>query len=180
MATRNELIREVRNNFAHINAEYIGIDYEQLNSMRVFRQGFTKLTFTKGKKRGVATGNLSKMNKTQLQNILNYQKKFFANPYTTAESRERIFEQAQQTSMEKYGLNALQYAQAHEAFTNIMSDKLFNKFMGSEQIIDIVKHGGKVADLIDIREEFINAYNNKLSFDENEEILQKIIQEKGF
>ena len=172
---RDELIKEVRKNFAHINAEYIGIDYESINTLKKYRSGFIKLTGTKGKKAGVATGNLSRMNKKQLNIILNYQKKFFANPYTSKEKREKIFKQAQESTKKKYDMTSDQYTSMLELFSDVLATK-FSKFVPSEMIVETAKKGGKSDDLkliFNIFNEY--SFDTKNDFDFNANKLQSLI-----
>lgn len=136
---RQQLINEIRKNFAEINAEYIGVNAEEIDTLQTFRKGFGKLTQTKNVRK-VATGNLSRMNINKLEDILAYQKKFLSNPYARQESREAIYKKSMKTLKKRYGnITQKKFDKAVSIFSSDVYKKLSEQGkIVSEQIIDIV------------------------------------------
>ena len=136
---RQALVDEIRRNFAEINTEYIGVHAEDIDTLQTFRKGFGKLTNTKNIRK-VATGNLSKMNISKLEDILSYQRKFLSNPYARKESREQIYKKSMKTLKKRYGnLTQSRYDRAVSIFSSDVYKKLSEQGkIVSEQIVDMV------------------------------------------
>ena len=143
-ARRQELINEIRKNFAEINVEYIGVNAEEIDTLQSFRKGFSKLTGTKNVRK-VATGNLSKMNISKLEDVLAYQQKFLSNPYARKESREAIYKKALSSVKKTYGnVTQARFDRAISIFSSDVYKNLASKGkIVSDQIIDIVMSSRK-------------------------------------
>ena len=138
---KKDLIREVKNNFAEINIRFIESDGQEESFFSGYNEKFKALTKTKNKKR-VSAGNLSRMNKQQLQDILSTQKQFLSSPLSTEKGRKDVYK-ARKKSLEKNLNMKLTDSQYNKMINLLNSDTvkqaIENNKLDSEQIVSLVK-----------------------------------------
>lgn len=154
----NEVLRTyIRNNMKEINKradllrtaeEISGIKSDFLDTQNELFKAITK---TKNVKK-IATGNLSKFNKSRLLKLLQKQDTFLKSKWSTIEGRKEIFEKQYNSLKERYPqLTKNQYENIQRFFQS--NDKLFNQlqeqaYLSSEQIVEMVSEEYSDEDLL--------------------------------
>lgn len=147
--TNKELAQLIRENMVEINARVkdlkedelqTGIKSEFLNNQLTALRAITK---TKSKNK-VATGNLSKFNKTRLQRILLQQKLFLGSKWSTKEGREEIFNQQlktlQNTNPDLSAQDLRNFQSLMSSNNNILNSLLEQARISSDQLLEIAKN----------------------------------------
>lgn len=143
---RKDLMTEIRKNMEEVNKRVQVIKKDQKDRGRkesdfVNSQynKFRALTDTKSKNR-IATGNLSRINKKGLNDILHQQRLFLDSKRSTLEGRAEIESKSRDTFRKKgYDFNDKEW----ELMTDMMSNDLIqqlnqSRLLSSDQIVDIV------------------------------------------
>lgn len=140
---KKELIESIKKMNEVINerfktlTEHLAKTGEDTDFLDTQRKKFKLLSNTKSEKR-IATGNLSRMNKTRLEDIERASKNFLKSEWSTISGRERINEKRKETFRQKgYNFTDNQY----NTFIKVMGNKTFQELMevnyyDSEQIMD--------------------------------------------
>lgn len=138
---KRDLIREVKNNFAEINIRYIESEGSEEGFFVGYNEKFKALTKTKNTRK-IATGNLSKMNKQQLQDILFTQEKFLSDKLSTETGRKYV-QKIRKKNLEKKLKIKLSDKQYEKLGVLLDSDEvkqiIENNKLDSEQIVSLVK-----------------------------------------
>lgn len=140
---KKELIESIKKMNEVINerfktlTEHLTKKGEDMDFLNTQRKKFQLLTNTKSEKR-IATGNLSRFNKTRLEDIERASNNFLNSEWSTISGRERINEKRKETFRQKgYNFTDNQY----NTFIKVMGNKTFQELMevnyyDSEQIMD--------------------------------------------
>ena len=140
---KKELIESIKKMNKVINerfkilTEHLAKTGEDTDFLDTQRKKFKLLSNTKSEKR-IATGNLSRMNKTRLEDIERASKNFLYSEWSTISGRERINAKRKETFRQKgYNFTDKQY----NTFIKVMKNKTFQELMevnyyDSEQIMD--------------------------------------------
>lgn len=143
---RKDLMMEIRKNMEEVNKRVQVIKKDQKDRGRkesdfvnTQYDKFRALTDTKSKNR-IATGNLSRINKKGLNDILHQQRLFLNSKRSTLEGRAEIEAKSRDTFRKKgYDFNDKEW----ELMTDMMSDDAVSqlkqsRLLTSDQIVDIV------------------------------------------
>lgn len=155
--TRAQLISEIRANFTEINirasdikreVEETGIRSEFLsNQQNIFRA----LTNTVSRDK-ISTGNLSRFNKTRLNDILEQQRLFLRSKWSTPEGREEIRQQQFETFQQRVaGITEDEFDNIRAFFSrsnNIYAALVESGLLTSDQIVDMITSGITERELI--------------------------------
>ena len=143
-------MNEVINERFRVLSEYLTKKGEDTEFLDTQRKKFKLLTNTKSEKR-IATGNLSRFNKTRLEDIERASKQFLYSEWSTISGRERIKQKRLETFRQRgYDLTETQY----NTFIKVMNNKMFQELMAannydSEQVLDnIMTYNLKSDDLL--------------------------------
>lgn len=144
---RKDLIIEIRKNMEEVNKRVSLIKKDQKdkgrqesNFVNSQYNKFRALTDTKSKNR-IATGNLSRINKKGLNDILHQQRLFLGSKHSTLEGRAEIESKSRETFRKSgYDFNDKEW----KLVTDMLSDDLIqqlnqSRLLPSDQIVDIVK-----------------------------------------
>lgn len=130
-------MNEIINERFKVLTDYLTKKGEDTDFLDTQRKKFKMLSNTKSEKR-IATGNLSRMNKTRLEDIERASKNFLNSEWSTISGRERINAKRKETFRQKgYNFTDKQY----NTFIKVMGNKTFQELMevnyyDSEQIMD--------------------------------------------
>ena len=149
--TRRELISEIRANFAEINirASDIKREVEETGTPSEFLSNqqniFKALTNTVSRNK-ISTGNLSKFNKTRLNDILEQQRLFLNSKWSTAEGREEIRQKQFETLQSRVpNMTEEQFDNLRGFFgknkDTIYSVLIESGLISSDQAVDIMMEG---------------------------------------
>lgn len=155
--SRAQLISEIRENFREINTraseirsevEETGIRSEFLsNQQSIFRA----LTNTASKVK-FSTGNLSRFNKTRLNDILEQQRLFLRSKWSTPEGREEIRQRQFETFQQRVaGITEDEFDNIRAFFSrsnNIYAALIESGLLTSDQVVDMIRAGITETELI--------------------------------
>lgn len=140
---KKELIESIKKMNEVINerfktlTEHLAKTGEDTEFLDTQRKKFKLLSNTKSKDR-IATGNLSRFNKTRLEDIERASKQFLYSEWSSISGRERIKQKRMETFRQRgYDLTESQY----NTFIKVMNNKLFQELMAtnnydSDQVLD--------------------------------------------
>lgn len=149
--SRAQLISEIRENFREINTraseirsevEETGIRSEFLsNQQSIFRA----LTNTVSRNK-ISTGNLSRFNKTRLNDILEQQRLFLSSAWSTPEGREEIRQRQFRTFQQRVpNITEEEFDNIRTFFASdnrIYSELVESGLLTSNQVVDILSSSG--------------------------------------
>lgn len=155
--TRAQLISEIRANFTEINiraseikreVEETGIRSEFLsNQQSIFRA----LTNTVSRNK-ISTGNLSRFNKTRLNDILEQQRLFLHSQWSTPEGRAAIRQRQFETFQQRVpGITEEAFDNIRAFFSrsnNIYAALIESGLLTSDQVVDMIRAGITETELI--------------------------------
>lgn len=187
---KKELIESIKKMNEVINerfktlTEHLAKTGEDIDFLDTQRKKFKLLSNTKSEKR-IATGNLSRMNKTRLEDIERASRNFLNSEWSTISGRERIKQKRLDTFRQRgYNFTETQY----NTFIKVMNNKTFQELMetnnyDSEQVMEnIITDDLKSDDLIntlDTLEQEINLNKlNNLSGAEIRDLLEDMLTKR--
>lgn len=144
---RKDLMMEIRKNMEEVNKRVQLIKKDQEDKGRkesdfvnTQYNKFRALTDTKSKNR-IATGNLSRINKKGLNDILHQQRLFLDSKRSTLEGRAEIETKSRETFRKKgYDFNDKEWELVTDMLSNDLVSQLNqSRLLTSDQIVDIVK-----------------------------------------
>ena len=175
--TRRELISEIRTNFTEINirASEIKSEVEETGTPSEFLSNqqniFKALTNTVSRNK-ISTGNLSKFNKTRLNDILEQQRLFLNSKWSTAEGREEIRQKQFETLQQRVpNMTEEQFDNLRGFFGKnkdvIYSALIESGLISSDQVVDIMMEGVTDMELLKALERINESQRDGIiSFDE--------------
>lgn len=146
MPSRLELTELIRQNNREMNRRVLeikefltDIEWEDASGfLKTQYEKFRILTNTKSKKR-LATGNLSRMNKKKLADMIEHQNQFLSSKWSTKQGRLEAMEKARNTLARQRGMNLTQ--KGYLAYTKLLSDETIGTILTEVHIDsdDIIK-----------------------------------------
>ena len=175
--TRRELISEIRANFTEINirASDIKREVEETGTPSEFLSNqqniFKALTNTVSRNK-ISTGNLSKFNKTRLNDILEQQRLFLNSKWSTAEGREEIRQKQFETLQSRVPNMTEEEFDNLRGFFGKNKDIIYSVLIeygliSSDQVVDIMMEGVTDMELLKALERIDESQREGIiSFDE--------------
>lgn len=156
---RNELIKEIRKNQRKINRSYMSYKKE-LNGKKsgfltTMEARFRQITGAKKgrEKNTLPIGDMSRMRKKKLVDLLAAQREFMSSVYFTKKSRIELRKKKKETLEERYGisLSGRQYNKMIDFFNEnptIYQELTETKDFGSDQVVELFEDGMNVKKLL--------------------------------
>ncbi len=182
---RKELLGKVRENFKEINNRFNEVGMQGLQDYSIFleyREKFGQLTSsTNTALNRVNSGSISRYNKSKLNDILEVQKKFLRNSWTTEQGRQSILDNAYNIfSKRNEGISEVDFLR----LINVLESDTFTKLRDvkniSSDVIVALQRQSSLDKVISAMEAVINNSKfNELDREEIEELLFKEINNKS-
>ena len=156
---RNELIKEIRKNQVKINRSYMAYKKElkgrKSGFLTTMEARFTQITGSKKgrEKNTLPIGDMSRMRKKKLVDLLAAQREFMESVYYTKKSRRELRKKKKATLEERYviSLSGQQYNRMIDFFNEnptIYQELVETKDFGSEQVVELFEDGMSVKKLL--------------------------------